>query len=74
MNTWTVEALLDTTQSRTGLTDYGGDDFLEPLALLVDSLHTEAGLSAERLDAVFEPEGRFVGFGSPLCSGSSANC
>lgn len=40
-----AEALLAEAKRRTGLSDFGGDEFREPLALLVESLETEAQLS-----------------------------
>ncbi|MBW2422573.1 MAG: sulfotransferase, partial [Deltaproteobacteria bacterium] len=40
-----VESLLEKARANTGLTDFGGDEFREPLALLVESLETEAKLS-----------------------------
>jgi hypothetical protein len=40
-----VASLLEKAQSNTGLTDFGGDEFRAPLALLVDSLEKEAKLS-----------------------------
>ena len=38
--------MLRAARTRTGLTDFGDDRFLEPLGVLVDSLETEANLSA----------------------------
>ena len=40
-----VEFLLDKARANTGLTDFGGNEFREPLALLIDSLEKEANLS-----------------------------
>ncbi len=40
-----VESLLEKAQGNTGLSDFGGDEFRQPLALLVDSLEKEAHLS-----------------------------
>ena len=40
-----LQTLLDTACSNTGLTDFGEDDFREPLALLLDCLESEARLS-----------------------------
>jgi hypothetical protein len=40
-----VEALLEKAKRNTGLADFGGDEFREPLALLVDGLETEANLT-----------------------------
>jgi len=40
-----VEALLDKAMANSGLTDFGGDEFRQPLALLIDSLEQEANLS-----------------------------
>lgn len=40
-----AEALLRKAQQKTGLTDFGDDEFRQPLALLVDSLEKEANLS-----------------------------
>lgn len=38
-----VERLLDEARGEAGLGDFGGEDFLEPLSVLVDALNTEAG-------------------------------
>lgn len=40
-----VEGLLRTAEKNTGLSDFGGDEFRQPLTLLVDSLEREAKLS-----------------------------
>jgi hypothetical protein len=40
-----AEALLEKAQRNTGLSDFGGDEFRQPLALLIDSLEREAKLS-----------------------------
>jgi hypothetical protein len=40
-----VEALLEKAMRNTGLSDFGGEEFRQPLALLVDSLEREANLS-----------------------------
>jgi hypothetical protein len=40
-----VDSLLEKATANTGLTDFGGDEFRDPLALLVESLETEANLS-----------------------------
>jgi hypothetical protein len=40
-----VDSLLEKATANTGLTDMGGDEFREPLTLLVESLETEANLS-----------------------------
>jgi hypothetical protein len=40
-----VESLLEKARANTGLSDFGGDEFEAPLALLVASLETEAKLS-----------------------------
>jgi hypothetical protein len=40
-----ANSLLDKAQANTGLSDFGGDEFREPLALLLDCLETDAGLS-----------------------------
>jgi hypothetical protein len=40
-----AEALLRTAQRNTGLADFGGDEFRQPLALLVESLEKEAKLT-----------------------------
>jgi hypothetical protein len=40
-----VESLLEKAQANTGLSDFGGDEFREPLALLVECLEKEAKLS-----------------------------
>ncbi len=39
------DALLDAARARTGLADFGRDDFLEPLDVLLDSIAREARLS-----------------------------
>ena len=39
------EALLEKAQASTGLTDFGGDEFREPLAMLLTGLENEARLS-----------------------------
>ena len=39
-----VGSLLEEAERRTGLDDYGGTDFREPLRVLADSLQNEAGL------------------------------
>ncbi|MBT8420317.1 MAG: sulfotransferase [Gammaproteobacteria bacterium] len=41
-----VDTLLEKAVRQTGLTDFGGDAFLEPLGVLLESLREEAGLSA----------------------------
>jgi len=40
-----VEGLLEKAATNTGLSDFGGDEFRQPLALLVESLESEANLS-----------------------------
>ncbi|MCB1706180.1 MAG: sulfotransferase [Halioglobus sp.] len=40
-----VDKLLQTAMANTGLSDFGEDDFRQPLALLLDSLEKEADLS-----------------------------
>jgi hypothetical protein len=40
-----VDSLLDAAREATGLTDFGADDFREPLEVLVDSLEREAALT-----------------------------
>lgn len=40
-----VESLLEKASANTGLTDFGGDEFRQPLALLIESLEKEANLS-----------------------------
>lgn len=40
-----ADALLEQAQRNTGLSDFGGDEFREPLALLVDGLEREANLT-----------------------------
>jgi hypothetical protein len=40
-----VETLLEKARRNTGLSDFGGDEFREPLALLIDCLEKEAHLS-----------------------------
>lgn len=40
-----VEAILNAACRKTGLDDFGDEDFLEPLALLVDQLENEADLN-----------------------------
>lgn len=40
-----VDALLERARRNTGLSDFGGDAFREPLALLIDGLEREASLS-----------------------------
>jgi hypothetical protein len=40
-----VESLIEKATSNTGLTDFGGDEYRAPLALLIESLETEANLS-----------------------------
>lgn len=40
-----TESVLDAARARTGLEDFGDDDFLEPLQVLLDSLDREARLS-----------------------------
>ena len=45
------DALIARAKKDTGLTDFGGDDFLEPMHLLIHSLETEADLN---------PVGRFM--------------
>lgn len=42
----TVEGILQTARRRTGLSDFGGDDFLEPLTVLVESLEADAELNS----------------------------
>jgi hypothetical protein len=41
----TVEALTDVARRRTKLEDFGGDDFREPLAMLLESIEREARLT-----------------------------
>ncbi len=45
------DVLIDRAKKDTGLTDFGGDEFLEPMYLLINSLETEADLN---------PVGRFM--------------
>ena len=40
-----VEGLLEKARRNTGLVDFGGNEFREPLGLLIESLETEANLS-----------------------------
>ncbi len=40
-----VESLLEKATANAGLTDFGGDEFRRPLALLIDGLESEANLS-----------------------------
>lgn len=40
-----VESLLEKATANAGLTDFGGDEFRRPLALLIDGLEKEANLS-----------------------------
>ena len=40
-----AEALLRRARAQTGLDDFGGDDFREPLARLLHAYETEAGLT-----------------------------
>ena len=40
-----VDSLLEKAMDNTGLSDFGGEEFRAPLALLVDSLENEAHLS-----------------------------
>ena len=40
-----VDGLLEKAMASSGLTDFGGDEFRQPLALLVESLEKEANLS-----------------------------
>jgi len=40
-----VDSLLEKATANTGLADFGGDEFREPLALLLDGLEKEANLS-----------------------------
>ena len=42
----TVDDLHEAASRMTGLDDFGSDDYLEPLGVLVDSLNTEAGLTS----------------------------
>ncbi len=39
------EQLLQTASEQIGLADYGSDDFLEPLSLLIEALNSEARLN-----------------------------
>lgn len=41
---WSSESLLADARSKSGLSDFGDDSFLEPMAVLTDSLLREAGL------------------------------
>jgi hypothetical protein len=41
-----AEALMAAARRRTGLTDFGPDDFVEPLRVLIDSIEREAALTA----------------------------
>jgi len=41
-----VERILEGAEKRTGLTDFGNQDFLEPLEILVRAFEEEAGLTA----------------------------
>lgn len=49
-----VNELLDTARERTGLDDFGPDDFREGLDVLVDGLNTEAGIRDDRWEQVKE--------------------
>jgi PIN domain nuclease of toxin-antitoxin system len=40
-----LESLLETARANTGLTDFGGEEFRQPLALLLESLENQANLS-----------------------------
>ncbi len=40
-----LQSLLEKAQANTGLSDFGGDEFREPLGLLIDSLEGEAHLT-----------------------------
>jgi hypothetical protein len=54
MSQLTVDGLLKTAQQRTGLSDFGPDDFREGLDVLVEGLNTEAGIRADRWEQVRE--------------------
>lgn len=49
-----VNQLLQTARERTGLSDFGPDDFREGLEVLVEGINTEAGIAEERWDRMVE--------------------
>lgn len=49
-----VKNLLDTARQRTGLSDFGPDDFLEGLEVVVKGLNEEAGIREDRWPMVYE--------------------
>jgi hypothetical protein len=42
----TIEYLLDSARNRTGLANFGGDDFIEPLEILLNSINQESRFTA----------------------------
>ena len=54
MNQLNVDELLKTARQRTGLSDFGPDDFREGLDVLVEGLNTEAGIREDRWEQVTE--------------------
>src|SRR5262249_12731165 len=43
---WSARELIELTRRQTGLEDFGGGDFFEPLSRLLESCHREANLNA----------------------------
>ncbi|MET0988759.1 MAG: sulfotransferase [Steroidobacteraceae bacterium] len=50
MRQFVAEELLETARRRTGLQDFGPDDFLEPFKVFVDGLNTEAAIAEDRFE------------------------
>src|ERR1051326_137914 len=43
---WSARGLIELARRRTGLDDFGGGDFFEPLSRLLESCHRDANLNA----------------------------
>jgi hypothetical protein len=54
MKLFSVEELLQTARTRTGLVDFGSTDFMDGLVALIDSLNMQQEISDERWPFVYE--------------------
>ena len=43
-----ISTYLDRAKKETGLDDFGGDDFIEPLERIIDALNREAAIESSR--------------------------
>ncbi|MBW2714253.1 MAG: sulfotransferase, partial [Deltaproteobacteria bacterium] len=55
-----VGTLLSAARKATGLSDFGGERFLEPLSILIDSLERESQLTTLGRLSVRETIGRYL--------------